>query len=145
MQTFITSTGNGVALDAYYQTAHSLDWQRLGKQRVEAYQIIRTLTGESSGWAHHPAVLMWNGYIEELKMYHDVMIEVWVGRGYRNNMKQYRGWYVSAPLPPWVNDDLVRSHRSNLVRKKPEHYRPLWPDVPDDLPYLWPVTSVTDM
>jgi hypothetical protein len=30
------------------------------------------------------------------------------------------------------------SHRSALVRKDPGHYRPLFPDVPDDLPYVWP-------
>jgi len=26
-----------------------------------------------------------------------------------------------------------------LVRKDPGHYRALFPDVPDDLEYLWPV------
>jgi hypothetical protein len=46
-------------------------------------------------------------------------------------------------LPPWLGDDeLHRSHQSALVRKDPDHYRPLFPDVPDDLPYVWPVRSV---
>ena len=27
------------------------------------------------------------------------------------------------------------------MRKEPDHYRPLLPDVPDDLPYVWPVHS----
>ena len=27
------------------------------------------------------------------------------------------------------------------MRKDPERYRPLFPDVPDDLPYVWPVRS----
>jgi len=31
------------------------------------------------------------------------------------------------------------SHQSNLVRKYPEYYRWLFPDVPDDLPYVWVV------
>jgi alpha-tubulin suppressor-like RCC1 family protein len=35
-------------------------------------------------------------------------------------------------------DAVSRSHRSNLIRKMPEHYGPIWPDVPDDLPYYWP-------
>lgn len=139
MQTFITSTGNGIAYDAFWQTAKVLDWQRLGKQRVEAYQIIRTLTGESSGWSNHPAVLMWNGYTESLKAYHDIMIEEWILRGYRNTMKKYMGWDARIVMPHWINDDLVRSHRSNLIRKKSGHYHPFWPDVPDDLPYMWPV------
>ena len=41
--------------------------------------------------------------------------------------------------PPWLNDEFCLSHRSNLIRKNPEHYRPLWPDVLDNLPYIWPV------
>jgi hypothetical protein len=42
-------------------------------------------------------------------------------------------------LPPWIGDaGFHRSHQSNLVRKDPEFYRPFFPDVPDDLPYLWP-------
>ena len=41
--------------------------------------------------------------------------------------------------PPWLGlDALHTSHRSALVRKEPEHYRSPFPDVPDDLPYLWP-------
>ena len=32
-----------------------------------------------------------------------------------------------------------RSHQSALLRKDPSFYRPLFgPDVPDDLPYVWP-------
>lgn len=41
--------------------------------------------------------------------------------------------------PPWLTDEFCLSHRSNLIRKDPNHYRPLWPDVPDNLPYIWPV------
>jgi hypothetical protein len=41
--------------------------------------------------------------------------------------------------PPWLgNEDFHRSHRSNLLRKYPEHYRQFWPDEPDNLPYFWP-------
>jgi hypothetical protein len=49
---------------------------------------------------------------------------------------------AAGALPPWLGDeDLHLSHRSALVRKDPEHYRPHFPDVPDDLPYVWPVRS----
>jgi len=51
---------------------------------------------------------------------------------------------AAGALPPWLGDEeLHRSHRSALVRKDPAHYRPLFPDVPDDLPYVWPVRSET--
>jgi hypothetical protein len=42
--------------------------------------------------------------------------------------------------PSWFGDEeFHRSHRSNLVRKAPEHYAPLFePGLPADLPYVWP-------
>lgn len=43
-------------------------------------------------------------------------------------------------LPPWLGDEpFHRSHRSSLLRKDPAHYGPLFPGVPDDLEYVWPV------
>jgi hypothetical protein len=45
-------------------------------------------------------------------------------------------------LPGWLEDEAVlRSHRSALVRKEPAHYAALFPGVPTDLPYVWPVRS----
>ena len=39
----------------------------------------------------------------------------------------------------WLGDRAFhRSHRSVLVQKDPSHYRPLFPGVPEDLPYVWP-------
>ena len=35
----------------FHESAACLDMRRLGKQRVEAMQILRTITGLSSGWA----------------------------------------------------------------------------------------------
>ncbi|WP_395817144.1 hypothetical protein [Curtobacterium flaccumfaciens] len=46
-----------------------------------------------------------------------------------------------VPIPPWNDDEALHvSHRSKLVQKAPEHYRELFPDVPDDLDYVWPGT-----
>jgi hypothetical protein len=43
-------------------------------------------------------------------------------------------------LPPWLGDpEFHRSHQSSLVRKDPEHYGVMFPGVPDDLEYHWPV------
>jgi hypothetical protein len=47
-------------------------------------------------------------------------------------------------LPAWPGEEAVhRSHRSALVRKDPAFYGPLFPDVPDELPYVRPVRSAT--
>ena len=150
MQTFLTHWHED-ALTVFRVTAKELDWQRLGKQRVEALQIINTITRSHDahsqdariGWVNHPAVRMWRERetLPILWLYHDVMIQEWIDRGYRNNMAFMRGtdqyWFPKTPA--WITPELVRSHQSNLIRKKPEHYRRLWPDVPDDLPYIWPV------
>ena len=37
-----------------------------------------------------------------------------------------------------VLDAMHRAHQSSLLRKDPAHYGPLFPGVPDDLPYYWP-------
>jgi hypothetical protein len=132
----------------YPSAAHSaacLDRQRLGKQRVEALQILHTLQGKSSGWAHHPAVLMWRGYEYALALYGWAVCDEWLQRGYRDTcLVQFVEAMAgrdpeSAIVPPWIGDEAFHlSHQSNLVRKFPEHYRPFFPDVPDDLPYVWP-------
>lgn len=117
----------------YTSSAQCLDDKRLGKQRVEAYQILRALlTGR--GWVHHPATLMWRGWEGSLAQYHDTCIRVWTSRGYDNNMP--RLWDGTAvEQPRWLGRAVFHlSHQSNLKRKLPSHYT--W-DVPDNLPYYW--------
>ena len=43
--------------------------------------------------------------------------------------------------PSWMGiAEIHRSHRSNLLRKDPVFYTPVFEDgLPDDLPYVWPV------
>ena len=49
---------------------------------------------------------------------------------------------AAGALPPWLGDPaLHRSHQSALLRKDPDFYGPRFPEVPDDLPYVWPVRS----
>lgn len=139
MQTFLTHHNNELE-HAFKQTARDLDRARLGKQRVEAYQILRALQGESKGWVNHPATKMWRGHETLLELYHDIMIDEWIRRGYNNTMRKRHAGNVDWPTAPaWFTPELVLSHQSNLVRKMPEHYQPLWPEVTGDLPYIWPV------
>lgn len=132
MQTFLP-------YPSFEQSVRVLDNRRLGKQRVEAYQILRTLLGVSSGWRNHPAVRMWAGYEVALQHYLRAVIQEWIRRGYRNNMI-----VPSCPeeyaLPPWFgNPQFHAAHRSNLLRKDPTWYGQFsWSESPD-MPYLWPV------
>jgi hypothetical protein len=151
MQTFIPHSD-------FQSTAHALDTKRLGKQRVEVIQIIRALTRPGYGWAAHPAVLMWKGHEEALGRYGLTMCEVWVEKGFGDTcaatirsdlrdagvttLRTYDQLAEGGVLPEWLFDPaLLRSHQSALLRKDPDHYRPLFPDVPDDIGYVWPVRS----
>jgi hypothetical protein len=53
----------------YEKSARCLDSRRLRKQQVECKQIVEILNGKGSGWAHHPAVLMWVGQSNALISY----------------------------------------------------------------------------
>lgn len=130
-------------------SARSLDNQRLGKQRVEALQILRTLTGISQGWRNHPAVKMWSGHERQLRAYGLAICAEWQARGYRDTCAdQLRSLALdgSDALPAWLGSLAFHlSHKSNLLRKLPSHYKPQWPDVPDNLPYVWPVGSAVEL
>ena len=65
--------------------------QRVGKQRVEAYQIIRAMSF-GGGWSNHPVVRMWSVFENALKMYSNAMVEEWIRRGYRNNLEILPRW-----------------------------------------------------
>lgn len=122
----------------FERSARVLDYRRLGKQRVEAFQIIRTLRGISKGWATHPAVLMWQGHDACLGLYMDAMIREWIARGYRNTMA-LSGSDPDAPPPPWLGDEAIHaSHRAALLSKDPDHYGGFgWAEAPA-YAYVWP-------
>ena len=108
--------------------AEVLDNKRLGKQRVEAKQILDVVMGTSTskGWKSHPAALMWMGYEDALKVYINTMIDKWVERGFKNTMIKY-DVKTDINWPWWFSwEDLHLSHKCSLLRKNPKHYGPLW-------------------
>lgn len=139
MQTFLPYS-------SFFTSAFCLDSKRLGKQRVEAKQILNILTGKAKpnkngyiAWSNHPAVKMWDGYELALAWYHNIVIQEWICRGYKNTMpfEELKGQLI---FPPWIgNTKFHASHRSNLLRKNPSHYSKFgWLESPD-LPYIWPI------
>ncbi|BBY75957.1 hypothetical protein MPRF_28560 [Mycolicibacterium parafortuitum] len=149
MQTFLPCAG-------FTASAEVLDTRRLGKQRVETIQVLRALTVAGYGWRHHPAAAMWAGYEEALVRYGLDVCAVWCAQGrddtcaatLRSDLAAGTGLAdirsqdelaAAGELPPWLGDPAFHlSHRSSLVRKDPDHYRSWFPDVPADLPYVWP-------
>ncbi|MEX2680277.1 MAG: pyrimidine dimer DNA glycosylase/endonuclease V [Candidatus Sigynarchaeota archaeon] len=128
------------------ECARHLDSRRLGKQRVEALQILRANLGLSKGWKNHPVTRAWKGYEPFLlNIYLKAIMDEWERRGYKNvkcitmrdEIAQIIGDAMPVP-PPWLTEQLILSHQSNLVRKNPVHYKCLFPGIPDDIPYAWP-------
>lgn len=154
MQTFLPYSD-------FVQTARVLDRARLGKQRLEALQIVRVTHAVRYGlrkvsWANHPARLMWNDHAYALCLYGIEICKEWANRGYEDNLRpefeDYLKIFKDTGMPPWLGSvSFHTSHRSNLLRKGRErlekkgkndillHYRGLWPKLTDSLPYVWPV------
>jgi hypothetical protein len=119
----------------FKECAKSLDYKRLGKQRLECKQILDALNpGSNSRWRNHPAVKMWKGYEGSLRYYMNCILDEWISRGYKNTIPHNSDF--SEVIPDWINDRLVYSHRANLMRKLPGHYN--WEGVDVNAPYWWP-------
>jgi Pyrimidine dimer DNA glycosylase len=130
----------------YERSVGCLDMKRLGKQRVEAWQILEILiNGRSRGaWSNHPAVKMWKGSERGLYLYGIAVCQEWIRRGYVDNMHSRfiaaRNSAFGAHWPWWFGDDRFHaSHRSNLLRKYPVWYKQFGWKESDCLPYVWPV------
>jgi hypothetical protein len=142
MQTFVP----------YSDLAHSasvLDRQRLGKQRVETLQILKALCTPDYGWQNHPAVKMWRGHRAALLSYQEAICAEWTGRGYKDTCLEKSRLLINdisldsseLLMPSWMGNETIHvSHRSNLLRKLPEFYKPVFEsELSPDLPYVWPV------
>lgn len=133
---------NFLPLADFEASARALDYRRLGKQRVEAWQILRALTDPAYGWQHHPAVAMWRGYEKALTAYYAAICREWVRRGYRHTMTVM----VPEPLtvedmPPWFGDPAFHfAHKSKLHYKAPEQYAQ-WAGIPV-VEYVWPHVQI---
>ena len=137
MQTFLPDSD-------FKKSLECLDSKRLGKQRVEASQLLNaildrpTKSGRSyKGWKNHPITIMWSDYVNALKLYHNLCIDEWVRRGYKNTMKHeiIEGDII---MPEWLgNEKFHSSHRANLLRKNNDYYSQFkWSENPLDA-YLW--------
>lgn len=146
----------------------SLDTPRMGKQRVEAFQIIKALESPpgTNKWQNHPTSRMWKNHVMPLKIYYNACLKEWERRGYRNDILvpypvedgytivDFTGLSLSEVVlrvktigpktfPWWVGfEPFYLGNRAALIRKNPQHYLSLFSE-PRILPYLrlgylWP-------
>jgi hypothetical protein len=133
----------------FQQSAAVLDRERLGKQRVEALQILRALVIPEYGWQSHPAIRMWMGYVPALTMYGLAVVDEWTARGGEDTTRAkimefapqaaHPDYAAKIPMPPWLGEpDFHLSHRSRLIAKDPRFYAKVFPGTDPDLEYVWP-------
>ena len=142
MQTFLPYSN-------FEKCAYVLDRKRLGKQRVECLQILQTIFDNRKSWANHPAVNMWRGHEFYLFAYMKKICERWISYGYKDSclkkakelVTKNRAKYLSSSknYPSWLcGEKIFESHKSNLLRKNPEHYSKFFGDISSSIPYFWP-------
>lgn len=125
---------------------------------MECLQILNVLcnknyryplndTKSNVPWGGHPAVKMWWTYENHLVDYGIAVCNEWISRGFKDTCKDKiikhqklaPNGFKGMPVQ-WLGDEKFHlSHKSNLIRKNPEYYRPIFGiDIPDNLPYIWP-------
>lgn len=158
MQTFLP-------LPDFTESAKVLDYKRLGKQRIEAFQILKvilnpnpTLTytivngnyiftkAKKVAWINHPATRMWRNYPSALCLYGIRICEEWIRQGYRDsllgrfNLEYEKFEENQIEIPPFVKDEKFNSsHRASLLFKNYSYYSRFgWSEEPK-MEYFWPV------
>lgn len=141
MQTFLP-------FECFQSSARVLDQKRLGKQRVEVIQLLNSINKIKNnlpikGWKNHPCRKMWHDYSNALVVYGIAICNEWRSRGYNDTcLDKINALYNDKEdlvMPHWLGDDRLHlSHKSMLKQKDYFYYNSLWPQVPDDLEYVWP-------
>ena len=144
MQTFLP-------YESFAESAAVLDQARLGKQRVETLQVLRALLMPTYGWQRHPVVGMWRGFVPALAAYGLAMTDAWIAGGRADTVRPHLLEFApevdgvpqsAVDLPSWIGDPAVHeSHRSKLITKSPDFYRPLFVGTPEGLEYVWPAPT----
>lgn len=95
-----------------------------------------------TAWYSHPATQMWKDCEFDLCCYAIAICEEWRKRGFNDTLLPFF-YKQSEPIVTRNNMPLIGyppfhiSHQSNLVRKDNTYYRKYFPDVKNNLPYVW--------
>lgn len=128
--------------------AATLDYRRLGKQRVESLQILKCLleSSQKKGWKNHPAVKQWANYENSLIEYSLAMCSNWISRGYKDTctdkIKAFYDKTKSNQYPAWWGkEEFHSSHRQVLLSKDTPWYSQFgWNEIPK-YEYWWPTQN----
>lgn len=96
------------------------------------------------GWSNHPCTKMWSSTPNALVEYGIQICLAWRERGFKDTclekIKLHYKEDLTKNMPLWLGrEDLHTSHKSKLIQKNYTFYKPLWPGIPENLEYIWPV------
>lgn len=121
----------------WWMSARVLDDKRLGKQRVEAKQVMMVILRKMGlirdgrrGWLNHPIVIMYyNGgrpYFRDLIGYFNACVEEWRRRGMASSISLSNIEHLISSVASAEGHPLTHAHeveyRRVLILKSPEHY-----------------------
>jgi hypothetical protein len=106
MNTFLTYPND-------LESSRSLDYRRLGKQRVETLQLLQTiLKGDlAKGWKNHPSTKIWRDHPFALAIYGVSNCFAWTDLGYKDSC----GLKISELVLQLNDAGLLKSKESAFI------------------------------
>ena len=90
------------------------------------------------GYKNHPVISLWKNYVEELKLYFNIIVKEWVKRGYKNSYDYEKVRYDKLQIPHFLqNETFILYMRRNMMRKLPAHYKKFFGDIKPFNGYYW--------
>jgi len=133
---------------SFLDSARDLDDDLLTLTAQQSARLLDAMTGGEPLPKSTPLESMWASYEVGLAGYSLALmaeaglrgIVIFQSRDVLQIAEELGGEFVR---PPWVDDTAVlRSHRSNAVRRWPGKYKKVWgPKTPKAWPYLWPIVD----
>ena len=128
----------------FTKSARNLDHKRLFSNIYESIHILASIYGlhdqlvtPKRDVSNTPQAKLWRGYESMLLAYIYIHINEWRKRGYRTTtnidnvamLEAKTKLLLNPTIPRWATDELIETHRSVLIEKKPDYYKSLWPSV----------------
>lgn len=150
MQTWITDFN-------FTKSALNLDKKRFYAQIYEAIHILASLldvndklVNPKRSVKNHPAAKLWKTDEDVLLHYIKCHSHIWkinlkmplgyyrktiTGRNIKilNKIIKNKQFNFKDEYPKWITEKLITTHRSVLIQKKPDYYKHLWPNCPENL------------
>lgn len=130
----------------FQRSVEVLDYRRLNVMMISCFNLLSFYSKAHTSLAipryHGIGMWAWFGYEKALLKLAETCEKEWLKRGYKTKFRSqwYHNsrWSSQPDVPDWLSDsEFCESQQAYLVKKNPELYRPLFPDVDPNLPLKW--------